>query len=144
VTDPEVLEHIVRARPPWRRGPELTECGRAASACAVITREAFLAKVRAQGKQRAAVTTCMTCWSTADRHASWEENPIGCLSRDLERYAGWRWGHAPAEAAPLRDELLAVAALVRAHRNEFDALLIGLGQTVSLGDARHRRLSRRE
>ena len=65
---------MVRSRPSWRRGEDLTECGKVVTkVSAVITRDAFIAKVRKQGQQRSAMSTCMTCWHTARNHPSWEE-----------------------------------------------------------------------
>lgn len=140
-TEPD-LEHVIRSRPPWRRGEDLTECGKAVSAVtAVITRDAFVAKVRKQGQQRSAMTTCMTCWHTAGNHPSWEENPASSLIREASRY---RW-HQPGKAGAdltFHDELIAIQALIEAHPEEFDELLTGLGATTRLDDRRRQRRRR--
>jgi hypothetical protein len=141
VTVPEYpdlpVEHVLRPRLPWRSGLDLTECGRPLGDWAVITREAFLAKVRRQGRQRAAMTTCMTCWETATRWAAWDEDPVQAVVREAE--SRWRRNGGRERDRLLRDELLALAALAEAHRAEFDGLLAGLGDTVRLSDARRAR-----
>ena len=75
------------------------------------------------GKQRAALVLCMTCVSTHDRHpATWDTDPVAVMSRWLHSVA-----YAPFSSySPARDELVAIAALVDAHRDEFDGLLAGL------------------
>jgi hypothetical protein len=137
------LEHVIRSRPPWRRGGDLTECGKPVDGRPVITRDAFLAKVRAQGKQRSAMTTCMTCWNTAARHPSWDENPVRSLVREASQYQWYPFMDMPERSVTFRDELLAIAALIEAHADEFDELLTGLGDTVRLDDARQNRRLRR-
>jgi len=143
------LEHVIRSRPPWRRGGDLTECGKPVAGRPVITRDAFLAKVRAQGKQRSAMTTCMTCWDTASRHPSWDENPVASLVREARQFEWARFEDSPAMSGPgpksisFRDELIAIAALIEAHPDEFDELLTGLRDTVRLDEARRNRRRRR-
>ena len=134
------LEHVVRSRPPWRRGEDLTECGKPATGLSVITRDGFIAKVRKQGQQRSAMTTCMVCWRTARSHPSWEENPVLSLIREARRFEWHPILAMPAKSVTFRDELLAIAALIDAHRDDFDALLAGLGDTVCLDEARQKRL----
>lgn len=126
-----VMEHVERPPLPWR-SIERTECGLPVAGHPVISRDDFVAKVKAQGKQRAAFTTCMTCWETALRWPTWEQDPVQRLSR--ETYGGRIDVH-------FRAELTAIAALVAAHRDEFDDMLSGLAETVSLADRRtaHRR-----
>lgn len=133
------MEHVIRSRPPWRHGGDLTECGKPAAGLPVITRDAFLAKVRAQGKQRSALTTCMTCWNTASRHPSWDENPVRSLVREASQYQWYPFQEMPEKSVTFRDELLAIAALIEAHRDEFDELLTGLGDTVRLDEKRRQR-----
>jgi hypothetical protein len=137
------LEHVIRSLPPWRRCPDMTECGKPAAGRPVITRDQFLAKVRAQGKQRSSLTTCMTCWNAAARHPSWDENPVDSLLRESAQFRWSRYGAPGAKEVSFRDELIALAALVEAHRDEFDELLTGLGDTVRLDEARQNRRRRR-
>lgn len=137
---PDPIEHIYRSLPPWRANVEAkTECGkRAIDVAAVITFDALLAKVKAQGQQRAAMSTCMTCWGRCDVRSprSWEVCPSVIVGRDADSYHGWG---SPHQDTLLDRELRAVAALVEAHRDEFDAYLSGLDSTVSLADARAKR-----
>jgi hypothetical protein len=141
------LEHVLRAVPPWRTGPLLTECGILAGGKPVLTREAFIAKVKAQGQKRSSMTTCMTCWSTAANHpGTWETDPVGVMERDTgrarhsARYAAAGVTDASGMAAVrVRDELLAIAELIARHRGEFGVILDGLGETVRLGDRRRKR-----
>jgi hypothetical protein len=133
------MEHVVRSRPPWRRGEDLTECGKAISAVHVaISRDAFIGKVKRQGQQRSALTTCMTCWNTARNHPSWQENPVASLVREAMRV---RWQMPGRDGADLTflDELRAIEALIAAHPDEWDELLTGLGQTTRLDERRFRR-----
>jgi hypothetical protein len=139
------MEHVRRVAPPWRP-QDRTECGLPVTGHPVITRDAFLTKVRRQGKQRAALTTCMTCWTTASRNQPWDENPAASLIREAERYS-WldrRYEVKAADdrkaaAAQFRNELLAIAALIEAHQDEFDALTGGLAAAPRLDQARRRR-----
>jgi hypothetical protein len=146
VSDPE-LEHVLRAVPPWRTGHLLTECGLLADGRPALAYDGFAAKVKSQGRQRSALTTCMTCWQTAIRHSgTWETNPVGVMSREMIRTgahsaSGIR-DDDPA-AVRVRDELLAIEELIGRHREEFDTILGSLGETVRLGDRRGQRKSRR-
>lgn len=137
----EPLDHLLRASLPWR-ADRLTECGRPADTVAsVITADELAARVRRDGKRRTAFTVCMTCADRAGYATTWEEHPIGVLYRELHRVGA----HRPTGAPPNPDfetttaELRAIAALVAAHRDEFDAYLAGLRTTVSLTDRRARR-----
>lgn len=123
------LEHVARALVPWSTRTGLTECGRAiVDVAAVIDLQAFAAKLRTQGKTRAAMTTCMTCWNRLQyRAGSWDRHPIDVLSRDLGRYD---------EREVIIVELRALAALVDAHRQEYDDLVHGLQDTTDLATRR--------
>ncbi len=134
----EPLEHVIRSRPPWRRGPDITECGKPVTGQPVISRDEFLAKVRRQGQQRSAMTTCMTCWHTARHHPSWDENPVASLAREAQQFKWVLFEDSP-QSVSFRDELLAIAALIEAHPDEFNALLTGLGDTVRLDERRRQR-----
>ncbi len=125
-------EHVERTPLPWRE-VTLTECGLAvADLKKVLTIDEFRQKVSEQGQQRAAFTTCMTCWHTAIR---WRDQtartgPTDALERELHRADTRR---------ELERELYAIAALIEAHREEFDAFVAGLEQTVDLADLRAQR-----
>lgn len=129
MTDQLPLEHVERANLPWR-DEALTECGLPTAGHPVLSRDAWLSKVKAQGKQRAAFTTCMTCWGAAARNSSWDHDPIRALSRACDD-----WKRKDQFVAELR----ALALLVEAHRDEFDLALSGLGEATSLDAARRRR-----
>jgi hypothetical protein len=128
------LDHVLRPQPPWRTG-HTTECGLRADSYPALTRDEFKAKVRRQGQQRAALTTCMTCLHTAQRWPTWDEDPVQAMGR--ETYGGRRGD------TRFRDELVAIAALIAAHRDEFDALLKDLDDIPRLADARARSRARR-
>jgi hypothetical protein len=124
------LDHVLRPILPWR-DERLTECGRT-DVSRAIGRDEFVAKVRREGKQRSAMTTCMTCWNTALRWKDWRQSPSDVMRRALPT-----WPSGPDRAD---DELRAIAALIAEHRDEFDGYLNGLGDTVSLSDHRSQRL----
>lgn len=158
------VDHIARLIVPWRADVELTECGRAVTevpAERIVTVDTVNARVRDQGQQRAAFSTCMTCWETAERwHGSGRRNRLGAILRELEalRYVD----HAPVRRfAPgesvrwdreydrqlgawerrkrFERELDAILALIQAHRAEFDGFITGHAAAPSLADARARR-----
>lgn len=112
------VDHIIRPQLPWRDGPGVTECGYDASKVPALTREAYAQRVKDLGKQRAAMVTCMTCANTAERWGSWGDDPRKALGREIEWEAGWSRRN---NGSRLLDELLAVEALIEAHRAEFDA-----------------------
>ena len=130
--DKTVIEHVQRPLLPWRP-PSLTktECGLSIAGPQVITREAFLQKVKEQGKQRAAMSTCMTCFDTALNHPTWEENPVGCVARDTHRW------HCKDEL--LCRELRALAVLVGRHAEEFAELMQDQEEIVPLSSVKPKR-----
>lgn len=132
----EPLDHIARPNLPWR--PEnLTECGKDTNTVEqVITRDQALAKVGRQGKQRAAMSTCMTCWNAAEWNRDWAQSPTEVMAREVKRGRNWSTRVLPNTDTPLDRELRAVAALVEAHRDEFDGYLSGLGATADLASKR--------
>jgi hypothetical protein len=138
----EPLAHVLRAALPWRDGPVLTECGKLPDApMPVLTVGEFIAKVKREGKQRSAMTTCMTCWHTASRHAvtSWEADPMGVLDREISWARAWRGEiRDDPTARRFRDELLAIEELIARHRAEFDGLVTGIAAAPSLGDRRRK------
>lgn len=126
-------DHVLRPDLPWRTST-LTECGKvAADVKSCIDREALLARIRHDGVRRAAYSTCMTCLETARRWPDWGQDPVEALRREF---------HGGRADPRMHDELRALAALVAAHRDEFDGYLAGLAETVSLADRRARQARR--
>lgn len=131
----EALDHIIRPALPWR-DDRLTECGRPMEDVPhVITRDGFALKYRTQGQQRSALTTCMTCWTTARRWPTWDADPVEVMRRELAVYA--------EDRDQVGRELRAVAALIGAHRDEFAGLLAGLAQVGDLAARRQAKWGRR-
>jgi hypothetical protein len=128
------LDHVLRDPLPWR-DDNLTECGRPANDVAgqLITVPELIARLKEHGQQRTAFTMCMTCFERARYARTWTQNPEDVLLRELQRVRD-RDGSRQA----IRIELQAIAALIEAHSHEFEALIIGLGQTTNLADRRKR------
>lgn len=116
----EPVDHILRPSLPWRTEPSITECGYDASKMKVLTRAEFFQRVKDLGQQRTAMLTCMTCSNTAQRHGSWDDDPRHAILREVEWEGSGRWAHKE-RGARMRDELLAIADLIEAHREEFAA-----------------------
>ena len=128
------VDHIARSVLPWR--PEesgLTECGLVAASFPTITREAYQARLMDLGQQRAALFTCWTCSDTVNRWRTWGENPVSAMQRETAKYSPYR---SPGDYEDFRKELVAIAALIAAHREEFDAYIAGLGAVVNLDERR--------
>lgn len=123
----EPVDHIERPRLPWRDAGTATECGYDASKVKTITREEFLRREKDLGTQRNAMITCMTCLHTARRWGTWDDDPRMALQRELEWEGSGRWSRR-GRGERLKDELLAIAALVDAHRDEFDGLVTATEQ----------------
>jgi hypothetical protein len=116
----EPVDHILRPRLPWRTDvAALTECGYDATKVKALTRDDIDQRLKDLGKQRTAMLTCMTCMNTAGRWKTWDEDPREAIGREVEWEGRWRQdrGHR------LRDELLAIEALIAAHPEEFKKLL---------------------
>lgn len=117
------LAHVLRPNFPWRPA-DRTECGKPIADYALIwTRAELTAHVKEHGKQRTAFMVCMTCADTSSRWKDWAGDPVDVMAREF--YGGRR-------DERLHDELLAVAALIEAHRDEFDEFLAGRKETVDL------------
>lgn len=138
-TEDVAKDHILRAQLPWRKAWDaLTECGLPAKAHSVLDYTHFIAKVEQQGQQRAAMSTCMTCWQGAERHQRSYMRPkafqpptlISIFHRELDRV---RWSEE-RDGAVLRKELYAIAALIEAHQEEFDQRVAGMEGVVFIGD----------
>lgn len=145
------LDHIARPPLPWRTGADLTECGKPITEFAgrVITRDDMLQRIRDSGKQRVAFSTCMTCVDTSNRWTRpWQpaNDAVTALARETESVDYAMPPRDPEKhnerwicRQRLTTELEALAALVEAHRDEFDEYLTGLAATVKLADRRQRR-----
>ena len=132
----EPLDHIIRTPLPWRRNEFLTECGLSANNYQSITRDEAVAKVKEQGKQRAAMSTCMTCMNTTERYwlrgmraASDGDDPLVILEREC---SGAGWGRNSGQQDLLRTELRAITALIENHRDEFDEHMEAQSKKVDL------------
>lgn len=87
-----------------------------------VSREEFLRRLKEEGEYRATLSTCVTCLHTAKRWPTWQEEPRLALQREIEwerpsQFHNDRRGHR------LRDELLAIEALIVRHGEEFQALV---------------------
>lgn len=73
------------------------------------------------GQQRTALLTCMTCADTARRWRTWEDDPLQAMQREIEWESGRGYGRRKDRGFRTHDELIAIAALIDAHREEFEA-----------------------
>lgn len=125
----EPVDHILRSSLPWRpAGSAITECGYDASKVKALTRAEFFHRLKDYGPQRTAVLTCMTCSDTARRWKTWDEDPRLALSREIEWERGAGYRERDGRGQRLKDELVAVAALIEAHCDEFLALVTEIEQ----------------
>ncbi|MDE2096522.1 MAG: hypothetical protein KGL39_04690 [Patescibacteria group bacterium] len=118
----EPVDHIIRPLLPWRTtGGAITECGYDASKVPSITREQYLDRCKELGNRRTAMLTCMTCADTCRRHTTWDEDPRRAVRREIDWECGGWYGNKDRNGQRLREELLAIAALIERHREEFEA-----------------------
>ena len=119
----EPVDHIQRPSLPWRTDIGITECGFDAAKVKTLTREEFFQREKDLGKQRTAMLTCMTCSDTARRWKSWHDDPRQAMDREI----AWEWGNGyrarEDRGERLRGELVAIAALIEAHRDEFETTI---------------------
>jgi hypothetical protein len=116
----EPVDHIIRPSLPWRIGCEgITECGYDASKVKAITRAEFFQRYKDLGQQRTAMLTCMTCSDTARRWETWDNDPRQALAREIHWERG-EWRPRTDRGQRLHDELIAIAALIQNHRDEFE------------------------
>lgn len=119
----EPVDHIQRPNLPWRTDAGLTECGYDASKVKTLTREEFFQREKEMGRQRTAILTCMTCSDTARRWKAWADDPRQAMDREI----AWEYGNGyrarEDRGERLKDELFAIADLIGAHREEFDAII---------------------
>ena len=115
------VDHILRTRLPWRDASgAITECGYDATKVTTIARAEYFQRRKDMGQQRCALLTCMTCSSTVERWATWDDDPRKAVGREIEWECGWS---RTERGLKLRDELTAVAALIEAHGDEFKDLV---------------------
>jgi hypothetical protein len=126
----EPVDHILRPRLPWReeREPAITECGFDAQKVKTLTRAEFFQRLKDLGQQRTAMFTCMTCTQTARRWPTWDDDPRQAIDREVNWECAWRNN---GRGQQLKDELLAVAALITAHADEFRSLVTLIEQRRS-------------
>jgi hypothetical protein len=139
------LRHLQRMAPPWS-SQRRTVCGRALDDVGLwVTWDEAAALARKHGRARFAFLMCEVCVSMstyrAERASLWEEEPAQVVA-DWAARAGSRGSvrsRRTADADRIRDELRALALLVAAHREEFDALVEAAGSD----ELRERRQERR-
>ncbi len=119
----EPVDHILRPGLPWRPVASLTECGYDASKVKTLTRPEFFQRLKDMGQQRTALLTCMTCSDTARRWKSWEDDPRQAMEREITWEYGGGYRAREDRGERLKDELIAIATLVEAHRSEFEATI---------------------
>lgn len=127
----EPVDHIERPTLPWRTGQTLTECGLGAVHVRTMTRTDYSRRLKEWGQQRTAITTCVTCYNTARRHGTWEEDPRQAVEREIAWEGNGRWSHNE-RGTQFRDELKAIAILIERHKDEFTELCAGLAGTVAI------------
>lgn len=137
----EPLTHIARPPLPWRDS-DRTICGHPVTQFPdglVISLADAYAAVRRLGKQRFAMTHCMTCANHVHRWVTWEQDPVARLARELVDV-----GMTNTERPLVAHEVQAIGALIEAHREEFDELVASFasGEVVSMDTLRRARARR--
>lgn len=118
------VDHILRPRLPWRSDEgAMTECGYDASKVSAISRDDYEHRLKDYGQQRTAMVTCMTCSNTAGRWGDWQRDPRQALGREIEWERGGGHRARTDRGQRLKDELEAIAALIDAHRDEFEGIV---------------------
>lgn len=120
----EPVDHILRPNLPWRLSGEgaITECGYDASKVKTLSREEFFQRIKDIGERRTAMITCMTCSDTAKRWGTWEDDPRKAINREVE-WECTRW-RSKQHGERLRDELLAIADMIKENQEDFEARLL--------------------
>jgi hypothetical protein len=70
----------------------------------------------------------MTCADTAERHPTWDDDPRRAIGREIEWELRYNRFRTEDRGQRFRDELVAIAALIEAHREEFDSAVAATGQ----------------
>lgn len=113
--------HLERHAPPWA-SDRRTICGRPLDDVAAwVTFDEGRKIIERYGRQRATFIMCQTCISQQRAIQSptiWETNPVAVV----HDYTSHTWPQSPS-FAQTRAELLALAKLADAHRDEFDATI---------------------
>lgn len=114
----EPVAHLPRPVPPWEEEHN-TLCGRDINDVAKMgTVAAFVATVKKYGQRRAAFDYCQSCASHSRTAVmTWEKNPIEIVSDWVGRGI---YTAAPGQER-ITANLYALAALVEAHAEEFEA-----------------------
>lgn len=139
----EALTHITRTGLPWRDADK-TVCGKPISQYRpelVVNLADALAMQRRLGKQRFALAICMTCAHHVDRWVEWDANPVRRFEREL---SGNGFNGRGSDGELVERELRAIAALIAAHRAEFDDMVAALsdGSVVTMQQLRQKRAAR--
>jgi hypothetical protein len=132
----EPLDHVQRVPLPWRHTEDaLTECGLPAASYKTLTRAEMVAKIGEQGKRRAALSSCMTCWTAMDRGCAYRTAaPVfDAVEREVNRFRF----HDPER---LDREFRALAMLAEAHREDFDTILRDMDEAIDLTAARAKKM----
>lgn len=115
------LKHLPLEVPPWSR-LELTVCGRMRDDVAAMTTvDEATARIKRDGKQRAYASLCMTCIGRV-HSLTWETNPQETTFYWVQKADSYHGAKNPIRNLVLA-ELKALAALVRAHPDEWAAHL---------------------
>jgi hypothetical protein len=143
------VDHILRPRLPWRTDEgAITECGFDASKVKTLTRAEFFERKKTFGSQRTAMLTCMTCSDTAQRWGTWRDDPRRAIEREVMWEYGGGYRAREDRGERLKNELLAIASLIEAHRDEFLAAITAgnqrrdwLGKKAALEQKRPARIN---
>lgn len=130
--------HVLRAMLPWRpASAQLTECGKVAASLPgdVLTRDEARSKAREWGQRRTALVLCMTCDERASCWASWDEDPVAVMQREVSR-----WQDDSRDL--LTREMRALAMLAQEHAEAFAAAVDGLSETTPIDALRAKRVTR--
>lgn len=134
------VDHVLGSVLPWRSAQQ-TRCGRAVGdVAAVITLDQLEARINRYGRGATTLTVCATCCTSAHAATRWEVNPIGVVAQEAVRcgFSGVIDSRSKPEARRFAAELYAIAALIRAHRDEFEDYISALARTTNIAAARHR------
>lgn len=121
----EPVDHILRPTLPWRSPDDgaITECGYDASKVSTLTREQYFARLKDYGQQRTALCTCMTCANTAQRWGTWDDDPRLAIEREIQWEQPQYRRFKDQRGQRLRDELVAIEAIIRQHPELFAAIV---------------------
>ena len=129
----DVLRHILRPRPSWATGPDLTECGNLADITTVDTRDVWAEFVKSKCRgsvQRGYATYCVTCSDTVQRNrfALPGREPLELVIRYLTSH-----GRDRAAEARIVAELEAIALLIAENDAAFTETVMALLDGPTIG-----------